>query len=1468
MDSADGSDQRGIEDERGILFPVNVFEDHISVNESDKEETTNNVSDEVAENRSRSLEEIETGTSVASGAGNSEVPIEAERENSPRIHEHTPDQEVQFKENLDLDDVTETETSNEALVAYGVIYAQTGAENEENFGMNIKVAETTDNDTVKGSNPTTPLVVRKENEENHEIVNTEESEMLVPIPESESTADLRIFKSDAKNEIPEYNIELNVMADKEDKKGGGEISRENIPPSETENIVSVAVMDDFDIERISLSVTEEGVNEEIERKEEKVLEMNIQIEEAKINQRDAEGERELITLSDQENSPEIDDLLETPIQLEEFCSVQQGGACRTSDLLDTSETESIKKADSISSHIATVGEALAPTDEEDDTAANLEERLPTTNPADLSLPFVPNEFEEAIEFIDSETHELQKGPLIGDEQPTETLTGFVGDASLASSSKTRISDEDSLAHEEEEAIPGVPCQPSQHLKTSTAHLGDCSNDNIFGSSSDAAKSSGRTRIKKPEWMRRSFARSGSVRRLFGRMRSKRFDHDQLPVTPTAEEEPPRRPFRQMIVDFLLLLFESSGNEERWRAVFDQIFGEIKNNHPADEWTLRVVDHLTSPTNGVEGFNPETEPLMEVQELINLEVGVTLEQTQTQDIPSEPNEVNHELSSAHQDNGEKDILYGQIESAATVALLSATHLVDVDNAEKCLDISQQEKAADPLDMERDQPVEQDICLLLGQEDKHFDTTEIQENQVHALDAVQLHSPAPGDAAKQGSQGESNESLDEAAEKQEKVETGSANGLEAQNSEVRVTPERENEPSTVPIHNTQENIEATALNETMQQDPIQIQEIPPDQQQEIDDALAVFDGIGTESAIEARVTEARIIDTQAEPEVKNAQDDESADKQVDSENENKPVTAIENGCENTETLDSNEAVEHEPVQIQEILPVQREKVAESEAFDIQTETKDGVLAINTKVEETIQEKAAETENIVQANVLNGVEIETSIAEPVTETNVVNVHNEAIEGLLENGVVETINKKEESVLEMGQQNEANLLKKAEEPIETHFDSNELQQVIQANGEPLAETTTDLVNDASLVFNDEKLVAEENPPRQIEELEVVPVQVPPPRPPQRLGASSPQLAVASNDNSQLNGSSSEVKKSPGKSQENEGSRKPEWMRRPLVRKGSVGRLFGRMKVTMQSKRFHPDRLPVVPPPQPEPPKRPPRRKTLANLDLSREPEATSKDDSVFHSPPPATPKSAPVSEFENKSATLRSTTLDRKKKNSIGRFLGRVLSTKHLNATEGTAAEESPLIQQEPQNPVAQDPVPEPLPTTPPPATTPAPSEKSKKGAVTTVNEAVNDMGTFIRRILRPKTPTTDEAKEKPSPQRPPPPSRHQTPTPNEQERSPITKVGLQFDCQTSIKFHDEWYHVMNGKSARAIAKCEIVVNQDGNGISQGEVIVRLYEQPSQHCISNVLETSDEWDAEGIAKVLNDLRDVVYSKFYPESA
>ncbi len=832
------------------------------------------------------------------------------------------------------------------------------------------------------------------------------------------------------------------------------------------------------------------------------------------------------------------------------------------------------------------------------------------------------------------------------------------------------------------------------------------------------------------------------------------------------------------------MFCRSGNEELWRTVFNQIFEELRNNHPADEWALRLVNELTSPTKGVEASpNPETEPSAEEiveRELINLEAPITVEETQTKtDFSSEEKEVNQEESTyPHQDNGAQDIFYGQTDSAATVTLLSATNLMQADNAERCLDISLQEKATEPLDIQRDQPVEQDSSLLLGHEDNQVDATEIQENQVQAVDKVQLHLEASGEPAKQGIQGESNGYSDEAAEKLQELETGSSGSLEARDRDVHAELERENEPSEALIHNIQdvdekENREEPNCNETIQQETVQ--EIPSDQQQEIDEALAVFDGsIETETPKEP-VTEAHVVDTEAEAESK-VEDAKIEDNIVVSDKENEPIALTEIDQENQQTVDSNGSEKQEPVQIQEIPPIQPEKAVETETesvVNVQTETKEEVFEINIKVEDTNEEENEDkSEKLVSAIVLNGIEID----EPVTDAEVVHVQTEMKDALLENSVEvdETINKQEGQVYETTQEKEADVSQKPDEPIETHFDL-ESPQAIRVNGEQLIKASEELANDSSLVFNEEKLISDENPPRQLEELEIVPVQVLPPRPPQRLGASSPQLAAGSNDNSQLNGSSSETKKSPGKSQDNEGSRKPEWMRRPLVRKGSVGRLFGRMKVTMQSKRFHHDRLPVVPPPQPEPPKRPPRRKTLANLDLSREPEVTNRDESVLQSPPPATPKSAPVNDFENRSATLRSTTSDRKKKNSIGRFIGRVLSTKHLNQTEGTAAaEESPLLQQEPTSPVPQSPSPEPLPTTP------APSEKSKKGPVTAVNEAVNDMGIFIRRILRPKTPTVDESKEKPSPQRPPPPSRHQTPTPNEKSAITNGKVGLQFDCQ----------------------------------------------------------------------------------------
>ena len=300
-----------------------------------------------------------------------------------------------------------------------------------------------------------------------------------------------------------------------------------------------------------------------------------------------------------------------------------------------------------------------------------------------------------------------------------------------------------------------------------------------------------------------------------------------------------------------------------------------------------------------------------------------------------------------------------------------------------------------------------------------------------------------------------------------------------------------------------------------------------------------------------------------------------------------------------------------------------------------------------------------------------------------------------------------------------------------------------------------------------------EGEPSKQVEEVLVQAEQV------EKLSASTPRLDV-----------DGQTMKS-GKKTASESGRKPEWMRRPLVRKGSVGRFLGRMKETMQSKRFGPERLPVtVPPPEPEPPKRPPRRKTLANLDLSRESVsvATSREYSQLDSAPPppkdATPVRDPLPAMD-KSATLRSTTSERRKRtNSVGRFIGRVLSTKHLNTADGSPEETAPL-----QPAPAESQSTPPAPTTP--SATPEKTSKVKEQvnqAKEQVNKAKEHVNQVIRRILRPVNKTSgsvDETKTKSVPERPPPPSRQRSPSPSAEKASkkekPIVKSGkVQFHCQ----------------------------------------------------------------------------------------
>lgn len=61
-------------------------------------------------------------------------------------------------------------------------------------------------------------------------------------------------------------------------------------------------------------------------------------------------------------------------------------------------------------------------------------------------------------------------------------------------------------------------------------------------------------------------------------------------------------------------------------------------------------------------------------------------------------------------------------------------------------------------------------------------------------------------------------------------------------------------------------------------------------------------------------------------------------------------------------------------------------------------------------------------------------------------------------------------------------------------------------------------------------------------------------------------------------------------------------------------------------------------------------------------------------------------------------------------------------------------------------------------------------------------------------------------------------------------MSKIIKIIEFSHSQTCHHEW------KSARGVAKCEIVVNQVGDGIRQGEIFVRLYGQQCKRCATHV--------------------------------
>jgi hypothetical protein len=197
------------------------------------------------------------------------------------------------------------------------------------------------------------------------------------------------------------------------------------------------------------------------------------------------------------------------------------------------------------------------TQEERMSETNQEETKANESGTIISVAFIPKTLDEPIEFIDSETLEVTQNK---NEHPTEMSEELGEKASLPLNEENLIADGKQPTQLEEltvELVPVVPPRPLQEASSTEEAAGSKDNVELYGASADSIKSPEKVSGgRKPEWIRKSLVRKGSVRRLFSRMKSKRFNHDRLLATPPPQPTAPHRPLRQIIVDFLLLLFES------------------------------------------------------------------------------------------------------------------------------------------------------------------------------------------------------------------------------------------------------------------------------------------------------------------------------------------------------------------------------------------------------------------------------------------------------------------------------------------------------------------------------------------------------------------------------------------------------------------------------------------------------------------------------------------------------------------------------------------------------------------------------------------------------------------------------------------------------------------------------------------------------------------------------------------------
>jgi len=284
-----------------------------------------------------------------------------------------------------------------------------------------------------------------------------------------------------------------------------------------------------------------------------------------------------------------------------------------------------------------------------------------------------------------------------------------------------------------------------------------------------------------------------------------------------------------------------------------------------------------------------------------------------------------------------------------------------------------------------------------------------------------------------------------------------------------------------------------------------------------------------------------------------------------------------------------------------------------------------------------------------------------------------------------------------------------------------------------------------------------------------------------------------------------------------NEASWKLERRKLIISRKGSMGRFLGRI---MNSKRLHSDRLPAARPHsvgEPEPPKRPPRRKTLANLDLSKE----GLND-------PQESKKASDSE---RSATL--TSMDRRRKGSMSRLMGRVLSARNITSV---------MSPEDPGQP----------PERPPPPLSPPVAELKR-----------DSFGEFLRRIIPNRSRQSAEV---------PLPDGLKTELPVESIpvqtipmrpdgwTAPTVKTAkVQFQCQ---RCQHKW------SSARGVAAFTFqLAKNEESGAGYGEVVVRFFGQQCYLCPSEDYEEA-EWSSTAMRRILSDVCAEIGQQFYPDQS